>query len=395
MSDQNRSIFFVLVRAGLWADVKFKGEDLMIKDLSLDFSSSIDWREVYQMAEEQSVVGLVAAGVEWIKGLKVQGVQELRIPQEWALQFVGQTLQIEQRNKAMNAFVASLIDKMKRADIYAVLVKGQGIAQCYEKPLWRSSGDVDLLLSEENYQKAKDLLLPLSTAKDVEEHYGRHIGLTIDGWSVELHGTQRCELSSRMDKVIDETQDNVFCTGNMRFWDNYGTTVFLPSPNNDVIFVFTHFVKHFFKEGVGLRQICDWCRLIWTYRDDIDVMLLNSRLRKMRLMSEWKVFGIFAVEYLGMPMDAMPFLNDINNSEFKILKKKADRICRYVMEVGNFGHNRDMSYFTKYHYFVRKAISFAKRTGNLIHHASIFPYDSLRFFPYLVLHGVKSTVRGE
>ena len=34
---------------------------------------------------------------------KVQGSP--LVPQEWALQFIGQTLQIEQRNQAMNEFV--------------------------------------------------------------------------------------------------------------------------------------------------------------------------------------------------------------------------------------------------------------------------------------------------
>ena len=38
----------------------------------------------------------------------------------------------------MNAYVAELIKKLSENDIHAILVKGQGIAQCYEKPLWRS-----------------------------------------------------------------------------------------------------------------------------------------------------------------------------------------------------------------------------------------------------------------
>lgn len=56
------------------------------------------------------------------------------------LQWIGEVQVIEQRNKAMNQFVAELIEKLRKADIYALLVKGQGIAQCYEKPLWRCSG---------------------------------------------------------------------------------------------------------------------------------------------------------------------------------------------------------------------------------------------------------------
>ena len=103
--------FFALLRAGLWE-----------KDVCLVEYGKIDFGEIYHLAEEQSVVGLVAAGIEHVVDIKV--------PQEIALLFVGQTLQIEQRNSAMNSFIGQLIGKMKAADIYTLLVKGQGIAQC-------------------------------------------------------------------------------------------------------------------------------------------------------------------------------------------------------------------------------------------------------------------------
>lgn len=40
----------------------------------------------------------------------------------------------------MNYFIGVLTDKIKEADIGAVLMKGQGVAQCYERPLWRVAG---------------------------------------------------------------------------------------------------------------------------------------------------------------------------------------------------------------------------------------------------------------
>lgn len=52
---------------------------------------------------------------------------------------------IEQRNKDMNAFVADIIDKLRKNDIYALLVKGQGIAQCYDKPFMVKSKDIKIV----------------------------------------------------------------------------------------------------------------------------------------------------------------------------------------------------------------------------------------------------------
>ena len=110
----------------------------------------------------------------------------------------------------------------------------------------------------------------------------------------------------------------------------------------------------------------------------------------MRLVSEWKAFGAFAVEYLGMPKEAIP-LYSVDDK----WKKKADKICSFILEVGNFGQNRDMSHFEKYPYLVRKTCSMGRRCADLIRHARIFPMDSLRFFPRIMFNGLRSAVRGE
>jgi len=385
--DNSQQQFFELVRAGLFPE---RGARIVAHGVP------VDWNAVYRLAEEQSVIGLVAAGIETVQGswLKVHGSPLL--PQEWALQFIGQTLQIEQRNKAMNAFVEELISLLRKHDIYALLVKGQGIAQCYEKPLWRACGDVDLLLSSGNYEKAKEVLLPLASDVETEYTHFKHQGMSIDGWVVELHGTLHSRLSARVDRVVDEVQGDVFYGGKVRSWMNGRTQVFLPAPNEDVIFVFTHILHHFFFEGIGLRQICDWCRLMWTYRSSLDVNLLEYRLRKTGLMSEWKAFAAFALKYLGMPVDAMP-LYDENDNQNEKLQKKADRICKFVMEVGNFGHNKMVhgSRLTVHGYFGRKFISFWGRLSDMLRHFRIFPLDSIRFFGGVLRSGLHAAVRGE
>lgn len=297
VEERNINAFFALVRAGLWADTE--STDIMAQE----FTESVDWGEVYRLANEQSVLGLVLAGIDWLK------VHDTRftVPQDLLLQWIGEVQMLEQQNKAMNDFIGKIIEKMRTAGIYTLLVKGQGVAQSYERPLWRSCGDVDFYLSNNNYEKAKEFLLPLAQSVEPEGEYQKHLNMTIDSWVIELHGSMRCGLSKRMDKVIDAIHHEIFYEGYVRSWQNGHTQVFLPSAGNDVIIVFTHFLKHFFKGGIGLRQICDWCRLLWTYRDSIHYKQLEKRLSSAGLMTEWKAFGTFAVEYLGMPREAMPF----------------------------------------------------------------------------------------
>ena len=378
--NNNHKALFTLVSAGLWENC----DEFHVSGFK--FQGFVDWVEVYHLAEEQSVIGIVLAGIDWFK------VHDSRftIPQEVLLQWIGEMQILEQQNKDMNAFIGRLIEKMRDVGIYTLLLKGQGIAQCYERPLWRASGDVDFLLSSENYNKAKKFLIPLSLATEEEYKHEYHLGMTIDDWVVELHGSLRCGLSRKIDRNLDAIQNNIFCGGNVRSWANGNTQVFLPGINEDVVYVFTHILQHFYRGGIGLRQICDWCRLLWTNKNSLNLGLLESRIRKMGLISEWKAFGAFAVDYLGMPSEAMPFYSDDDK-----WKKKADKICAFILEVGNMGHNRDMSYFEKYPYLIRKVCSMGRRCGDLMRHARLFPMDSLRFFPRIMFNGLTSAVRGE
>lgn len=369
--DNNTEVFFTLVRAGLWE-----------KDARLLQIKGIDYGEVYRLAQEQSVVGLVAAGLEHVVDIKA--------PKEIALSFAGEALQLEQRNIAMNIFIGKLVEKMRNEDINTLLVKGQGIALCYERPLWRASGDIDFYLNESGFRMAKSFFRPLVSSIDPDCEYAEHINMHYDSWVVEIHANQYCYMSSRIDRILDVIHRDLFFDGNVISKQIGGTTVFLPAPDNNVLIVFTHFLNHFYKGGLGIRQICDWCRLLWTYRVCIDKVLLETRLKEMGLISEWKAFSGLAVNYLGMPAEALPLYDSS-----KKWSKKANRIMEFLLEVGNFGHNRDTSYYAKYPFFQRKVISFWIRIKDMLHHVSIFPLDSIRFLFGMTINGFRVASHGE
>lgn len=269
---------------------------------------------------------------------------------------------------------------MCKEGIYTLLVKGQGVAQCYERPMWRASGDVDFLLSSDNYEKAKEILSTMASHVGTENSVKKHLGMTIDTWIVELHGTMHTELSKRVKRGIDEVQDDLFYKGNVRSWMNDNTVIFLPNPDNDIIIVFTHFLDHFCFGGIGLRQICDLCRLLWVYRDEIDQNLLEKRLKQMGLMTEWRVFASLMVNWLGMPEEAMPFYSDS-----ACYKRKANRACARILHSGNLGVNVDDSYHYRQPKWKANLITFWRRTGEFFGLLSLFPLDAPRFFwNYLV-----------
>ena len=73
LKNNDINVFLSLVRAGLWE-----------REVRLLQFEGVDLTRVYEFAQEQSVVGLVGAGLEHI--------QDVKVPQEVALSFAGVTL---------------------------------------------------------------------------------------------------------------------------------------------------------------------------------------------------------------------------------------------------------------------------------------------------------------
>lgn len=366
--DNNTQAFLALVRAGLWE-----------KEVQLSLFENIDCLRIYQLAQEQALHGLALAGIDH---------SDVKPPKELLLQWIGEVQQIEHRNVAMNHFIGEHADKMMKVGINTLLVKGQGIAQCYDRPLWRTCGDIDLLLDEENYHKAVTYFNAVASTvgNEVKErlHYDCQVGL----WTVELHGTLHGGLFQAMDDCLDDVQSEMFEKQLFRTWKNGGTDIFLPAPNADVIFVFTHILQHFSQGGIGLRQICDLCRLLWTYRKELDGSLLEARLKRMKLVRVWKTFGALMHNYLGLPLEAIPLYDDR-----KVFVDKADKVMKFVLKTGNFGHNIDTSYAHRYPFLLRKIRSFFRETGDIIEQTLIFPGYGVKVWGRMVVNGARSVMR--
>lgn len=365
--DKNRNSFFALLKAGLWE-----------QSVRLLPYEPLDFDSLYELADEQAVVGLIGAGLEYVEDRKVKKPE--------AVKFLKKVFTLECRNSEINAFIEKLTLRLRSAGVYALLVKGQGVAQCYERPQWRSVGDVDLLVDDVNYLKGKEYFAAKAEYVGVEEVDKKHIGMTIDSWTVELHGTLHNGLSRRSDKVIDEIQDDSLRRGNVVMWRNGETDIPLPSPDNHILFVFTHILQHFFHGGIGLRQICDWCRLLWTYRESIDKSLLESRIRRMGLMSEWRVFASLAINYLGYQASYMPLY-----CESRSYSNKADRVLSLVLKKGSFGRKVDKSYMKKTPALRRKIITIWRQLKESATFLSIFPIDTFRFLGFFFVEGVSRT----
>ena len=309
---------FALLRAGLWgAEKELEGFRKL---------TATEWDAIYAMARQQTVRGLVYAGICMLPDeLMPDDAQLMR----WAAAVEG----VEQRNRHMNMVLCKVCQWFESHGLKPIVMKGQGVAQCYEQPLLRECGDIDLYFAtpEEHSEACRFLK---EKVKEIDFHADGSYSYVVDGVSVEHHR-----------QLVDLTDDSA-CARIGQLEKKYGFpmeeitanrcgTVRVPSPTEDVILQNAHIMKHTLGWGVGLRQLCDMARICHTRHEAIKGDAVQEVCR-LAGITEWTcLLHSFLTDYMGMPEDSLPFATKHISSE---------PLLRRILKGGNFGqHRADMN----------------------------------------------------
>lgn len=352
--------FFSLLRSGLWE---------ISPDASL-FEGPADWEEIYEIANRQTLLGFVGDGIA--RQVAHPGIPvSCKAPVDSRKKFLVQVVKAERRNDKLNGFIARFNRTFKEAGITPVIVKGQGVALAYPQPWHRQSGDIDYLLTPEDYARARDILTPLASEVEPEGTDRLHFNCTVEGITVELHGTEdRKHHRAGPEKRFDDFTARHYA-GEKLFWDLEGEQIPLMDHHYSVIYILDHFHHHMMTSGVGLRQVCDWVMYISAHRDALDEAALAADLRNLGLLRAWKVYGALAVSYLGMPAERMP-LYDPSFARF------SDRVWRIIAKTGNFGKYERKRPPMSVPRLWRKTKSFAYILKQCARLLPIFPSETVR-----------------
>lgn len=196
------------------------------------------------------------------------------------------------------------------AGLRPVLMKGAGLAVLYEKPYFRSWGDVDLFVGKEQYHPACTVMrntFPDALKFDEELDHYKHYNLIADGISIEIHrvtiGLQHpidARRYARMEqKGMSAERVEEIVMGEAK--------IAVPEPTYNALLVFMHSWEHMLTEGACVRQLCDLALLLHHYVARIDRGQLKSNLQHLHLLDVWQVYMALLVEFMGLPKEDAPF----------------------------------------------------------------------------------------
>ena len=214
------------------------------------------------------------------------------------------------------------------------ILKGQGNAVLYPNPSARTPGDVDVWV-DASREEIRSLAHMLAKGNNghVDDESLNHIGLTVNGVTVELHSTPGFMANFVYNRRLQTwLRQNVGaqCSNMVTLPDGAGE-VAVPTCAFNAVYQLYHLYHHYFYEGVGLRQVVDYHFVLVKNeeRGETNAMALERELKHLGLWTFAGAMMYVLHRVLGLSEDRMIAPMD---------SKRGRMLLDDILHGGNFGH---------------------------------------------------------
>ena len=269
-------------------------------------------------AKKQSVAGLFCNSL-------VQN--DIHIGKEYTLKALAIVNKVSKGNKKRNFDVGKFSLFLQRHDIPFVIVKGQSVAALYPLPELRQSGDIDVYCGEAHFVEARDEI-----AKKTDLHFDpaipvKHLAFSIDGSKYELHRILSIFSYPKHQRFFNEKMESALVHHDEIVIN--GVKVPVLAPTDSVLFQTVHIFYHVIKEGIGLRQLCDFAIFMDKTQERVDFPRLLEDLKKIGLEEFFQAIVSILINQLGLKIRVSTFTPQPT--------KLSEKILSDVNDGGNFG----------------------------------------------------------
>lgn len=346
---------FLLLQSALWQDGQF------VKAMT-----DVDWKEIYELAKEQCLVGVMADSLRYIG--EEQGLAEYK------LQWLAYVIKLERKNQAMNVLIGKLFNMFTTHGLSPVLLKGQAFAANYPYPLHRQCGDIDVY-----FKQRKDCEKAVAWASKVDKvaaeasdnkRERKHFTFSLEREVVELHYYMCLFDNERLQQKLQAIIDEEFNTNPPFLVEIGGEQIEAVPPTLSILHQLLHISRHLLEAGIGLRQICDLALFLDRHCEEVNKERLNDYLRDLELEKVAKSLGYIMVHNLGLAEEKVPFGIDDSYADF---------ILEEIFEGGNFGKKKT-EYRNDKCGFLRKIQSIFYFYKRCKLYQPLFPSESKSYF---------------
>lgn len=215
-------------------------------------TSQEEWLRLFRQAEVHHILPLIYDAVYSCPAAK-------RLDPSFLTPFKRRTVQQVMTQTISTGEFLQLYQYLGEADIRPVMVKGIVCRELYPHPDYRVSGDEDMLIRPEDFERCHARMLEYGMAladpeQDIQEAYEVPYGKPGSPVYIELH------------KYLFSPDSEAYGELNMFFGNVHenpaeitvqGVPIFTMDHTSHFFYLICHAFKHFLHSGFGVRQVCD------------------------------------------------------------------------------------------------------------------------------------------
>ena len=231
-------------------------------------------------------------------------------------------LQLIAQNVNIGYMHTWLHELMREHDIPYCVIKGVTSAAWYPEPVFRTMGDVDFIIHEEDLERTVQVLNQAG-CKHEEFHHAHHYAFEKDGYTLELHWNilgipeGNTTLNKFLSDLIESAELKDGCMQATSF--HHGLILLL------------HTALHLMNTGIGLRHLCDWAVFAASFSDAKFRELLEAPLQSAGLWRFAQLLSLTSAKFLSAPK--LPWMGEAEDSLLT-------DIMEDILEGGNFGQKK-------------------------------------------------------
>ncbi len=218
----------------------------------------------------------------------------MEISDEWKKYMTVSAFRNQKNLQVQSMILASL----KEANIQCTIIKGSTVSANYPEPMLRTLGDIDVLVSIDDYERAVELLCGDKYEDESSEGHQFHYKYTIQGVAVEIHKSVTEYTNDEYGEIIKTFMDNALNKVVEKQIDEF----IFPSLTNEyqAATLLLHTQRHFFENRLPIRMLCDWAMFVQSVGKEEWDAIVYPFISKMGLDSICDALTATCNTYLGV-----------------------------------------------------------------------------------------------
>lgn len=282
--------------------------------------SQREWEELFALSQKQAMTGIAFLGVERLP-------EAQRPAKELLLRWYMATERIKSESRNLDKKALMVANRFLKDGFPSVILKGQGIAKLYPKGEYRTPGDIDIWLGG----RRKDIVKYVRRYSPDSLLTYHHVEFdVVRETEIEVHFTpswMNSYFTNRRLQRFFSKERSMFCPRNST--SEY-SEIPVPTLAFNRVFILVHIYRHFFYEGIGLRQMLDYYYVLCQgttegeRKETVEILKSLGMIRFAR--------AVMYVLQTVFGMEDKYLLVDADEKEGRFLLDE-------ILLAGNFGHH--------------------------------------------------------